>query len=109
MEAAMAYALQVDFDIRPDQMNELDVASLERVLGYLRVLLPGEPGFVSARALFSLDIPSKTHLVFQSIWETWHDLATHRESSLSEAKVLLEFQPHVTLQDLRVHAYEDVG
>ena len=64
----MAYAFQVDFDIRPDQMSELEVgASLERVLGYLRTLLPGEPGFVSARALYSLDIPGKTHLVFRHL------------------------------------------
>jgi hypothetical protein len=33
----MAYVYQVSFDIRPDQMNELQIgASLERVLGYLR-------------------------------------------------------------------------
>ena len=106
----MAYAFQVDFDIRPDQMSELEVgASLERVLGYLRTLLPGEPGFVSARALYSLDIPGKTHLVFQSIWQTWEDLMVHQQSALAENKALIEFQPHVTLQDLTVHVYEEVG
>jgi hypothetical protein len=106
----MAYAYQVDFDIRPDQMNELEVgSSLERVLGYLRALLPGEPGFVSARALYSLDVPGKTHLVVQSIWQTWEDLVAHRQSALAENKALLEFQPHVTLQDLVVHAYEEIA
>jgi hypothetical protein len=106
----MAYALQVDFNIRSDQMNELEIgASLERVLGYLRALLPGEPGFVSARALFSLDTAGKTHLVFQSIWQSWEDLMNHRQSALAENKVLIEFQPHVTLQDLTVHVYEEVG
>lgn len=104
----MAFALQVDFYIRPDQMTELEVgASLERVLGYLKTLLPGEPGFVSARSLYSLDIPGRTHVVFLSIWQTWEDLIAHRESSLSEKKVLLEFDPHVKLRDLSVHAYEE--
>src|SRR5512137_2302002 len=99
----MAYALQVEFDIRPDQMDELAVgASLERVLGFLRTLLPGEPGFVSARALYSLDIAGKTHLVLQSIWQTWADLVAHQQSGLAENKVLVEFQPHVTFSDLTV-------
>ena len=106
----MAYALQVDFNIRPDQMNELEVgASLERVLGYLRALLPNEPGFVSARALYSLDLSDRTHLIFQSIWETWEDLLTHRETGLAENKALLEFQPHLKAEDLVVHLYEEVG
>ncbi len=106
----MAYAFQVEFDIRPEQMNELQVGySLERVLGYLRALLPGEPGFVSARALYSLEIPGRTHLVVQSIWQTWEDLTVHRQSALAENKALLEFQPHVTLQDLTAHAYEEIA
>jgi quinol monooxygenase YgiN len=105
----MAYVYQVSFDIRPDQMSELEIgASLERVLGYLRVLLPSEPGFTSARALYSLEHRDKTHLIFQSVWDDWEDLEQHRRSSLAEDKVLTEFQPHVTLDDLSVHAYQEV-
>ncbi len=105
----MAYVYQVSFDIRPDQMNELEIgASLERVLGYLRVLLPGEPGYMSARAMYSLDYTDRTHLVFQSIWDDWEDLEQHRQSSLAEDKVLTEFQPHVALHDLSVHVYQEV-
>lgn len=106
----MAYVYQISFDIRPDQMNELEIgASLERVLGYLRTLLPAGPGYVTARAMNSLDIPGKTQVVFQSVWENWDDLGSHRQSSLAENKVLTEFQPHVSLQDLSVHSYEEVG
>ena len=105
----MAYVYQVTFDIRPDQMTELQIgASLERVLGYLRVLLPGEPGYTSARAMYSMDYPDRTHLVFQSIWDEWTDLDQHRQSALAEDKVLTEFQPHVTIQDLSVHVYKEV-
>jgi hypothetical protein len=105
----VAYIYQVSFDIRPDQMNELEIgASLERVLSYLRALLPSEPGFVTSRAMNSLDIPGKTQLVFQSEWETWGDLDAHHQSLLAEAKVLTEFQPHVALEDLAVHIYDEV-
>lgn len=105
----MAYIYQVSFDIKPNQMDELEIgASLERVLGYLRALLPSEPGYVTSRAIYSLDIADKTELVFQSIWESWDDLDSHRKSSLAEAKVLAEFQPHISLEDLLVHIYEEV-
>jgi hypothetical protein len=105
----MAYVYQVSFDIRPEQMSELQIGgSLERVLGYLRTLLPGEPGHITSRAFYSLDMPDRTHLIFQSIWEAWDDLEAHRSSSLAENKVLTEFQPHVALEDLVVHVYEEV-
>jgi quinol monooxygenase YgiN len=106
----MPYTHHVSFNIRPDQMSQLQIgASLERVLGYLRTLLPGEPGFVTAHAMYSLDIEDETHLVFESMWERWEDLEAHRRSSLAEDKVLVEFQPHVMLEDLTVHVYEDVA
>jgi quinol monooxygenase YgiN len=104
----MAYIYQIDFDIRPEQMSQLEIgASLERVLGYLRTLLPSEPGFITARAMYSLDREDKVHLVFQSIWETWKDLDAHRQSSLAENKVLTEFEPHVSLEHLSVRIYQE--
>jgi hypothetical protein len=106
----MAYINEISFDIRPDQMDELEIgASLERVLGYLRVLLPNETGHISSRAMFSLDLSDRTHLVVESVWETWDDLEAHRKSSLAEDKVLTEFEPHVTLEDLAVRIYEEVA
>jgi quinol monooxygenase YgiN len=105
----MAYVYQVSFDIQPDQMSELQIgASLERVLGYLRSLLPNETGFVTARAMYSLDLPDATHLVFESTWESWEDLVAHRQSELAEAKVLVEFEPHVSTEHLVAHVFEEV-
>jgi quinol monooxygenase YgiN len=91
-------------------MEQLRIgAALERVLGYLRTLLPSETGYITARAMYSVDRDDRTHLVFQSVWETWEDLEAHRESELAEDKVLTEFEPHVELNDLVVHVYEEVA
>jgi hypothetical protein len=106
----VAYVYQVSFDIRPEQMSELQIgASLERVLAYLRTLLPGQPGHITSRAFYSLDVPDRTHVIFQSIWEAWEDLDAHRGSSLAENKVLSKFQPHMTLENLVAHIYEEVA
>ncbi len=52
----MAYIYEVSFDIRSNQLSQLDIgAPLERVVGYLRTLLPSEPGYVTSRAMYSLD------------------------------------------------------
>jgi hypothetical protein len=106
----MAYIYQVCFDIRPDQMSELEIgAALERVLAYLRALLPSEPGYISSRAMSSVDGADKTHLIVQSVWDGWSDLEQHRRSSLAEDKVLNEFQPHVSLQDVSACIYQEVA
>jgi hypothetical protein len=105
----MAYVYEIRFDIRADQMSELQIgASLERVLGYLRSLLPNEPGHVTSRAMYALEHTEHVHLVFESTWEQWEDLDRHRASSLAEEKVLLEFGPHVTEGDLAVTTYAEV-
>ena len=106
----MAYVYQVSFDIHPEQMDELRIgASLERVLAYLRTLLPSEVGYITSRAMSSLDSPDWTHVIVQSEWDSWENLARHRQSSLAENKVLSEFEPHVRLEDLVAHTYEEVA
>lgn len=106
----MAYIYQVSFDILPDQMRELQIgAALQRVLGYLRTMLPSERGYVTSRAMYSVDMTDRTHLIFQSVWQSWEDLDAYRQSSLDEAKVVIEFQPHVALKNLSVHIYEEVA
>ena len=105
----MAYIYQVSFEIEHNQMEQLRIgANLEEVLGYLRTLLPNMPGFITARAMFSIDIPAKTHLLIQSIWEEWEDLENHRKSNLAEQRILASFEPHVSVEDLAVHIFEEV-
>lgn len=106
----MAYIYQVGLDIQADQLSDLQIGgALERVLGYLKTLLPVEDGYITARAMSSLDIPDKTHLVLESIWEHWEDLERHRDSQLAENKILEEFDPHVQLHHLETHIYVEVS
>jgi len=105
----MTYVYRIEFEIERAQMAELEVGgSLERVLGYLRTLLPSEKGFVEARAMRTVETEPRIHLVFESTWQRWHDLVAHRKSSLAEDKVLTEFEPHVALEDLSSRVYEEV-
>jgi hypothetical protein len=98
----------VNFEIPPDRMDELQTgAALERVLGYLRALLPSEAGFTTVRALHSVG-GGRISVLVESVWDTWDDLVRHRESSLAEDKVLEEFSPHVELDDLLARVYEEV-
>lgn len=105
----MAYMYSVSFDIPRERMKELEIGSaLERVLGYLRALLPAEPGFTTVRALHSVDEDNRVSVLVESIWETWDDLVEHRSSSFAEDKVLNEFEPHVEIGDLDARVYEEV-
>jgi len=105
----MAYIYEVSFDISKDQLSQLEIgAPLERVIGYLRTLLPGESGYVTSRAMYSMDDPDKTNLVIQSVWERWDDLKDHKNSSLAEQKTLTEFGPHISEDALKVRVYEEV-
>ena len=106
----MAYTYQVKFKIGDDRMELLRIGSdLEKVIGYLRTLLPNEPGFIYARGMYSLDIPGATHVVVQSTWDLWEDLQRHRESGMAEQKVLAEFDGQLSPDDLTVPVYEEVS
>jgi hypothetical protein len=105
----MAYIYEVSFDIGPEQMTELQIgASLERVLGYLRTLLPGQVGYMYTRAMYSVGEQDKTLIVAQSAWETWEDLERHRNSSLSEEKVIVEFGEHVNRDGLDICVFQEI-
>ena len=105
----MAYIYEVSFDIDSDQLDELRIgASLERVIGYLRTLLPSEQGFITARAMYSLNESSMIRLIVESIWDQWEDLLVHKSSGLAEQKVLAEFHPQVDIGNLTVRVYKEV-
>jgi hypothetical protein len=106
----MAYTYEISFDIPFEHMDELSIGnSLERGLGYLRTLLPSEPGFMYARALYSLSHEEMTHVIFQSVWENWEDLIAHRNAYLDEKRLLTqEFEPHLDLANVKTHYYSEV-
>jgi hypothetical protein len=88
----LAYVYQVSFDIPPERQAQLEVgSSVERVLGFLRVSLPAAPGYMTARAVYSLDLPDRIRVVVESVWDHWEDMETHRQSALAEDKILREF------------------
>ena len=106
----MAYTYQVGFEISHEQMEQLRIgAALEKILGYLRILLPNQMGFINVSAMYTLDTPGLTQLIVQSTWDQWEDLQTHQNSGLAEQKVLAEFEPHIALEHLTVHVYEEVS
>jgi quinol monooxygenase YgiN len=106
----MAYIYQIGFDIRPDQMGELEIgASLERVLGFLLTLLPNEEGYITARAMHSIDTSEAVTLVVESVWDNWEEFKKHAKSATAEDKVLLEFAPHLDQGSLRRRIYEEVS
>lgn len=105
----MAYVYQMSFDIKPDQMEDLEIGSaLEGALSALRALLPDEAGYVSSRGMHSLDRNNTTHIVFESVWNEWDDFISHIESSVAEDRFIQQFQPHLSIDNLTTHQYEEV-
>jgi hypothetical protein len=105
----MAYVYQVAFDLHPEQMSELAIgASLERVIGYMRSVLPSHGGYVTSRAMNSVESVDRIRVVLESVWETWDDLVAHRGSQLAETKLLSEFAKGIAMEGLVVRVYEDI-
>jgi hypothetical protein len=105
----MAYIYEVSFYLDHQQLEGLMIGrALEKVIGYMRVLLPNQPGFVSTQALLEVNAKEKSRLVFTSEWENWEDCESHRHSSLVEDKVLLEFDPQIQSEHLEKRVYREV-
>jgi len=105
----MPYIYEMSFEIDTNELDELKIgASLERVLGYLRTLLPSEKGYVTSRALYTVESEEKTRVNFWSEWEEWGDLERHRSSPLLEEKILEEFEPQIQLEDLSTRVYNEI-
>lgn len=106
----MAYFYEVSFDLQKDEIDELAMGhSLQRALGFLKVNLPGQTGHVTSSAMYSVDDPEKTRIVFMSEWNTWEDVVNHCKSTLFEDKVLTEFGPQITPDRLAHRFYAEVG
>jgi hypothetical protein len=107
----MPYIYHISFDIDQSDFGQLSVGkSLQNSLGYLRALLPGEPGYITSRAMYSLSDADKTHVIFESIWEDWADLEHHRNQSIFDENHLLnEFQLKAELHNMEANIYEEVA
>ena len=106
----MPYVYEVSFDIAPDQMTQLEIGhSLERLVGYMKIRLPVQPGFVFADAWYSVDDPAKTRVITRSEWSDWTDVEGHRNSSMLEEQLFVEFDPHVNKDNITIRTYAEVG
>ncbi len=106
----MPFVHEVAFDIPVDRAIDLKIGKgLQRVIGFLRSLLPNEPGFVSARAMHSVGQSNVVHVVIQSVWEYWDDLIAHNASRMAAEKVLAEFGGVVPTGGLTVRTYEEIS
>lgn len=106
----MPYVYEVSFEITPQQMTQLEIGhSLERLVGYLKIRLPVQPGFVFADAWYSVDDPSATRVVTRSEWSDWTDVEQHRRSSMLEDHLFEEFDPHVSRDNVTIRTYAEVG
>jgi hypothetical protein len=102
---------EVTFDIPREKMSELEIGqSLEKLVGYMKIRLPAQRGFVFADAFYSVDHPDKVHVVMRSEWSDWTDLENHCNSSaLVEDQVFEHFDPHIDKHDITIRKYAEVG
>lgn len=106
----MPYVYEVAFDVPHDKMEELEIGeSLERLVGYMKVRLPSQRGFVYSDAVYSVDDSKKTRVVMRSHWSDWDDVLNHRKGVLIEDQVFEQFEPHIAKEDIAIRAYAEVG
>ncbi len=106
----MPFIYQTTFDIETKNIDELQIGrSLQLSLSYLKAFLPNEPGFINARAMYSITHNDLTHVSFESAWEDWETLETHREkSSFAEEKMLSQFEMKITPQNVITRVFEEI-
>ncbi len=107
----MLYIYQTSFDIDTDNVDQLQIGrSLQLSLAYLKAFLANEPGFINARAMYSLEHEKRIHVYFESSWEDWGTLTAHREKSpFAEEKMFHRFELQVTPHDLIDHVFEEIA
>jgi hypothetical protein len=107
---AVPYIYEVSFDVPNDKLSELEIGqSLERLIGFMKVRLPAQRGFVFADAVYSVDDPAKIRVVMRSEWSDWADVQMHRKAVVLEDQILQEFDPHVDRSAISVRTYAEVG
>jgi hypothetical protein len=107
----MPYIYQTTFDILTKDIDQLQIGrSLQLSLAYLKAFLPNEPGFINARAMYSMTHEELTHIAFESSWEDWASLEMHREQSpFAEEKMINRFEMKVTPDNLATHIFEEIA
>ena len=106
----MPYVYEVSFEIAPEKMTQLEIGkSLDRLVGYMKIRLPVQPGFMFADAWYSVDDPAATRIIARSEWSDWCDVDAHRRSTLIEDHLFEQFEPHVNRDNVTIRTYAEVG
>ncbi len=107
----MPYIYTTTFDIESKDLNQLEIGrSMQLSIAYLKAFLANEPGFINARAMYSMEHGEITHIAFESTWEDWASLENHREKSpFSEGKMLSRFELKVSPFNVASHVFEEVA
>lgn len=108
----MPYIYRTTFDIAAKDVDQLEIGrSLQLSMAYLKTFLANEPGFINARAMYSLlhgggDI----HVAFESTWEDWASLTQHRDTSaFAEGKMLHRFELKIEPKNVAEHVFEEIA
>jgi hypothetical protein len=106
----MPYIYELSFDIPAEKARAIDRvgARLDRVVAYLRSILPDFEGYWGSRGMYSIDTAGVVRIRYESTWENWHDMEEHLRSGFQEAKVFERFG-HVAPDDMMIRIYEEVG
>ncbi len=107
----MPYVYQTTFDIDSKDIEQLQIGrSLQLSIAYLKAFLVNEPGFINARAMYSLADEKRTQIAFESTWEDWETLEAHRQRSpFAETKMLHRFELKVEPGNIADHVYEEIA
>ncbi len=107
----MPYIYQTTFDIETKDIDQLEIGrSMQLSIAYLKAFLANEPGFINARAMYSLGNGEITHIYFESSWEDWASLENHREKSpFAEGKMLHQFELKVYPFNVGTHVFEELA
>ncbi len=107
----MPYIYQTNFDIETKDIDQLEIGrSMQLSIAYLKAFLANEPGFINARAMYSLEHAEITHIMFESSWEDWASLQNHREKSpFAEDKMLRQFEMKVHPFNQESHVFEEIA
>jgi len=106
----MPYVYEVSFDVPHERMGELEIGqSLERLVGYMKVRMPAQRGFVYADAVYSVDDPNTIRVVMRSHWSDWTDVLEHCKSVVMEDQIVEEFEPHISKDAITIRSYAEVG
>jgi len=100
-----------NFDIESKDIVQLEIGrSMQLSIAYLKSFLANEPGFINARAMYSLGQAETIHILFESSWEDWASLQNHREKSpFAEDKMLHKFELKVQPTNLESHIFEELA